>query len=50
MDQRKHSKQLWEHGVKILHLIQRRGRARMMKRAGDLKVGIHQIGEVVDTV
>jgi hypothetical protein len=26
------------------------GRSRMMKRAGDLKVGIHQIGGVVDIV
>ncbi len=50
MVQRKHSKQLWERGVKIVHVIQRWGRSRMMKRARDLKVGIHQIGGVVDIV
>jgi hypothetical protein len=48
-DKRKHSKQLWECGVKKLHVICHR-RGRMMKRAGDSKVGIHQIGDAVDTV
>jgi hypothetical protein len=46
LDQRKHSNQLWQRGMKILQIIQRRGRARMMKRAGDLKVGIHQMGDI----
>ncbi len=49
-DQRKHSKQLWEHGMKIIHVIRWWGRGRMMRRAGALKVGIHQMGDVVDTV
>jgi hypothetical protein len=43
-------KQFWERGVKIVHVIQRWGKSRMMKRAGDLKVGIHQIGDIVDIV
>jgi hypothetical protein len=50
MVQRRHSKQLWEHGMKIVHKLQRWGRSRMMKRHGDLKVGIHLIGYVVDIV
>jgi hypothetical protein len=50
MVQQKHSKQLWEHCVKIVHVIQRWGRSRMMKRAGDLFVEIYQIGDVVDIV
>jgi hypothetical protein len=48
MVQRKHSKQLWECGVKIVYIIQRKGRSRVMKRVGDLKVGIHQKGDIVD--
>jgi hypothetical protein len=50
MDQRKHSKQVWEHGMKIVHKLQRWGRSRMMNRHGGLKVGIHLIGDVVDIV
>jgi hypothetical protein len=48
MDQRKHSKQLWDHGVRIFHTLQRRGRSWMMKRRGGLKVGIHLIVDLVD--
>jgi hypothetical protein len=48
MVRRKQSKQLWECDVKIVRIIQRWGRSRMMKRAGDLKVGIHLIEDVVD--
>jgi hypothetical protein len=48
MVQRKHSKQSWEHGMKIVHKLQRWGRSRMMKRHGDFKVGIHLIGDIVD--
>ncbi len=43
MDKRKHSKQLWDQGMKIVHKLQKWGRSRMMKRCGDLKVGIHLI-------
>ncbi len=50
MDQRKHSKQLWDHGVKMFHNLQRWGRSRMMKIRGGLKVGIHWIRELVDIV
>ena len=48
--QRRHSKQLWELVVKIVHVIQRWGRSRMTKRAEDLKVVIHLIGDIVDIV
>ncbi len=32
------------------HNLKKGGGGTMMKRAGDLKVGIHQIGDVLDTV
>ena len=47
---KKHSKQLWDHGVKMFHNLPRWGRSRMMKRRGGLKVGIQWIGELVDIV
>jgi hypothetical protein len=50
MVQRRHSKQLWEHDMKIVHKLRRWGRSRMMKRHGDLKVGIHLMGDAVDIV
>jgi hypothetical protein len=44
MVQRRHSKQLWEHGVKIVHKLHRWGRSRMMERHRDLNAGIHWKG------
>ncbi len=48
--QRRHSKQLWELVVKIVHKLHRWGRSRMMKIHEDLKVGTHLIGDIVDIV
>jgi hypothetical protein len=44
------SKQLWDHGVKVVHKLQRWGRSRMIKRHGNLKVCIHLIGDLVDSL
>jgi hypothetical protein len=35
---------------KTIMEIQRKGRSRMMKRAGDLKVDIHLVGDIIDIV
>jgi hypothetical protein len=36
--------------MNIVNVIRRWGSSKMMKRVGDLKVGIHLIGVIVDLV